>query len=279
MLNKSKQALSRLWHAITHASLRAAESDLPLQTLIIIVTVLSSLFTLIVISTAFPSGLSPINSMWPNWIIKGSVLDWLWASRWILLWGAGVTAIVSIFTLNDPEENHNWHNNLFKGLYVSMLAGITEEIRYRWLFWFNAVWVAKLTNFLFFGWVTSFAHTLGLERVPNLGIYEFAHNFFFGWLFNILTFGHFETILRNPEFWAVGAAMCSVNAAFRDGHKYLGPIGYLNSWVLGFMFFHITMTWGLVPAMIVHSVYDALIFTVRSFDQFWERYISHRHLH
>ena len=69
-------------------------------------------------------------------------------------------------------------------------------------------------------------------------------------------------MLFHPSSWAVGAAVISANAFFRDGHKYQGILGVLNSWFAGMFFFWMMFAHGLWAAMVVHFTYDVVVFTV-----------------
>ena len=66
--------------------------------------------------------------------------------------------------------------------------------------------------------------------------------------------------------WFVGAALLSANAMFRNGHKYQGPIGIVNSWYIGMFLFWIMFQFGLIVAIIVHILYDVIVFTVKHLD-------------
>jgi hypothetical protein len=69
---------------------------------------------------------------------------------------------------------------------------------------------------------------------------------------------------QNGNHWTyllyIGAILWS-NAKFRDGHKYQGPAGMLNSYVVGMYMFYITFTHGLLYAIVLHVMFDAVLFT------------------
>ncbi|HMO22056.1 MAG TPA: hypothetical protein PKC98_13950, partial [Candidatus Melainabacteria bacterium] len=65
--------------------------------------------------------------------------------------------------------------------------------------------------------------------------------------------------------------LISANSRFRDGHKYQGFLGWVNSWFLGMVFFYMTLTYGLVAAIAVHFLYDMIIFLVIYIDMVIER--------
>jgi hypothetical protein len=229
----------------------------------------------------WPPLFSPF-SLTSLWETKGGISDWVRAGLPVLMWGAGFTAIVAALTRNSAEENREAGGFLISGWYISLLAGVTEEIRYRWLFFMLSIASVKITNFILGGFV---GHILGPERVTWLqgiiwgpicdlltgGILKWFYLYLIGPVFNVITLGTLSQWLVNPEIWAVGLALLTINGRFRDGHAYLGWVGILNSWVLGFYFYWLTLTWGLPAAIAVHVLYDGLIFSIQSFDRLIER--------
>jgi hypothetical protein len=208
-----------------------------------------------------------VQAFWPEflpyklsdfWKAQGSIMDWLWAGLPIFIWGTGVTAVLSLLTRNSKKENDN-AELLFAGdVLISLWAGFMEEICFRWLIFLNAIVGMKVVNFLFFGWL-------------GFGIAEWFQIHVFGWLANLATLGYLQTVLTNPETWAVGAGLLSANALFRNGHKYLGPIGFVNSWFIGMYMFFLLFNYGLWACILVHFLYDLLIFAVRFVDRAVER--------
>lgn len=208
------------------------------------------------------------NLIWPGWLPFGffqlwnlhgtSVDQWLWAGCPVFLWAFVVTTLTSVFTRTDLHERRNAEKIFAEGAKVSFLAGVFEEIFYRWFFFLGAILLVKFLNFLFFGFL-------------GFGILENLHLYVLGPLANFFTLGYLKDYIANPSVWYVGAGVLSANAFFRDGHKYLGAIGYVNSWFLGMYFFYITFNYGLLAAIIVHFLYDLIIFTVQYLDSVYER--------
>jgi hypothetical protein len=60
--------------------------------------------------------------------------------------------------------------------------------------------------------------------------------------------------------WAVGMGALSANTHFREGHKYLGPLGYWNSWAAGWFLFYVMFEYGIPAAIAVHFLYDFIIY-------------------
>jgi len=197
-------------------------------------------------------------SFFQLWHTEGSVADWLTTSIPILVWGAGFTALVSILTRNKREENDNAEVNFGIGFLVSLWAGVMEEICFRWLIYMSCTLGAIVVNFLIFGWL-------------GFGVPEWLVLHIFGPVANFFTLGLLKAQLVNPAAWAIGCGVLGANAFFRDGHKYLGFIGFVNSWFIGMFMFYLLFTYGLLACILVHFLYDLAIFAVRYIDCVIER--------
>lgn len=235
---------------------------------------------MMVLSSLFPQLFAPLTPF-SVWETKGGIADWIRAGLPVLIWGGSFTLVVSLLTRNSKAENRESLRYFLSGWYISILAGVTEEIRFRWLFFMLSTASIKMTNWVFGGFWQNILHPAILSWLRShlwlpaydllfTGIIRWAHVYIGGPCFNLLTFGHLVEWLVNPNVWAVGSALLVVNAKFRDGHTYQGPIGVLNSWVLGFHFFWLTLTWGLPAAIVVHTLYDGLIFTIGALDRLSE---------
>ncbi len=200
-----------------------------------------------------------VKHFWPDLIPFGFWDLWkaphgVWAgvlAGWpILAWGGFHFLRTWIFV----DENHyalayaNAWDTFVNGLKISAWAGITEEIAFRWLIFLGAMPSLVLGNFLFFGCL-------------GFGFAEWFHLHVWGALANWTTFGILEPQIFDPRMWYVGAALLYSNAFFREGHAYQGIIGIINSWFLGMGFFYLTFNYGLGSAIIVHFLYDVLIFS------------------
>lgn len=196
--------------------------------------------------------------MFEFWALKGS----LWAvikSSWIAFaWGAGLTTLVSVFTRNSPQRNQNAEAHYFVDVMKSAVAGLFEEISFRWCFFYGSIVTLQIFNFLVFGFL-------------GFGIPEWVYQHVFGPLADFTTLHYLHEYLFNGYGWAVGAAIVAANGRFRNGHVYLGPLGFVNSWFMGMFFFYIMFHYGLIAAMIVHFLYDFFIFSVSYVDAVIER--------
>ncbi len=191
---------------------------------------------------------------------------------------AGLSTLSIVSTVKDEE-------NFALGIGTSVLAGTWEELGFRWIFictsmagivvmnwllgtffiWFLVVFFFGISLFLLlggdgfkklisiipFGFGMLFFHLAG-KTDPLLWLYDV----FFLPVTNFFTIGFFENILYGdyPKLFIFG--MIAANAKFRDGHKYQGPIGIVNSWFVGFILMYCMLTYGLFTAIILHIIYD-----------------------
>ncbi|MEK7638811.1 MAG: hypothetical protein AAB388_01485 [Patescibacteria group bacterium] len=171
----------------------------------------------------------------------------------LFAWGAGLTTIVSILTRNEARLNRDAEQFLSKGFALSLMAGVFEEIIFRWLLFFIAVpWVYVL-------------------NIVTFGIYSWLYTSVVGPIANLSTLGLLEHILFNGYGWAVGSAVIVSNGMFRNGHRYQGLLGFVNSWFIGMLLFLIMFQHGLLVAILIHFLYDMFIFLVRYVDAAIER--------
>lgn len=171
----------------------------------------------------------------------------------LFAWGIGITSFMVFTTRNGDDEVLNAERNLFVRFLLSIWAGVSEEILFRWLLFFSAIATVQLFNWLFFGWA-------------GFGIPEWIYTNIMGPVADFATLYFLHDILFNGFGWAVGAAVISANGRFRDGHAYQGFIGFVNSWFCGMFFFWIMFNHGLFASMIVHALYNLFIYLVIYID-------------
>lgn len=193
------------------------------------------------------------------WSTTGSVSDWMFASWPILAWAVGVTLLAAVITRNSRMENIHAETFLQRGLWVSLRAGVMEEIVFRWLLFMWGIVIAKVVDFIFGGFI--FDH----------GLVWLIYSYIMMPIADFTSFGLLHDVLGGGAPWYVAAGVIIANIKFRDGHKYLGLFGFINSWFIGLYFFYLTFTFGLVAAIVVHFTYDALIFGIRYVDAVIER--------
>lgn len=203
-----------------------------------------------------------VRNVWPElipygafefWRIKTGPLAWF-ADGWpILAWGLGINIFLGLLRDNRQALNtlrgngHNGCSMLIFGAINSLRAGVLEEIAFRWLIFLAAMATIRIPNFIFFGFL-------------GFGIPEWFHLNIWGPLANWTTFGLLKEHIFPPQGWAIGAALLGTNAFFRDGHRYQGLLGVVNSWFIGMFMFWIMFHHGLLAAITLHFTYDFLIF-------------------
>lgn len=188
------------------------------------------------------------------WGIRGTFWDWVDVSKYFLVWGLLLQTCFSIFhPANKLIESFNQlvQKDFFKFFtrvtWASLIIGIREELCFRWAIFLGGIVTISIVNFLFFGFL-------------GFGIAEWAHVTIMAPIADYTTFGELTGFLFHPGGWAVGASLLITNATFRDGHSYQGLIGWINSWIMGMLFFYLTFNHGLISAMIIHALYDFIIF-------------------
>jgi len=145
---------------------------------------------------------------------------------------------------------------LFNGTFVSVRAGVLEELCFRYFFFLALAPLIVISDFILGG----FAFEWGLLHI--------IHYYIFAPIADFMTFGMLTQQIYGSHHWALGAALLSSNATFRDGHKYQGVLGWINSWFLGMVFFWIMFNYGLWAAIVVHFLYDMELFIISAFAKF-----------
>jgi hypothetical protein len=150
-----------------------------------------------------------------------------------------------------------------------LLAGIGEELVFRWIFFYCGIIVWTVLNFCLFGFAGS--------GIPQWFFLHIAMP-----IADFATFGKLHSLLFAEYSWVVGAAILSANGRFRRGHAYQGVIGWVWSWYIGMFLFLVMFKYGLFAAMLVHVLYNLMIFTLlwlwhlhlrRHLRQFAETYL------
>lgn len=185
--------------------------------------------------------------------VSGEGLGHVW---FIFVWALAVTLL--LFLLKG--RSYSYDSRLIrsiKGAWASLNAGIFEELVFRWMLFFIAMITLPFFNFITFGLVKWFYVEL-LIPVANWS-----------------TFGALEPHLMSGS-WVLGAAIISVNADFRDGHKYLGLLGWVNSWFIGMVMFYLVLNYNLQTAIVAHVLYDLIIFSIAAVAVEGSRGLAHR---
>lgn len=182
-------------------------------------------------------------SFWGAWTVHGGFWQGIGAYWPLFLYGFLLNAAIVTWKRDLLRQLDASPTEVFvKGCGLSLWAGFTEEIIFRWLGFLSSIAFMKFFNFILFGLVA------------------WLFSAVFGPLADWATLGHLHSVLSHESGWWVGAAMLSANSSFRNGHKYQGFLGFTNSWFLGMVFFHCMFHYGLPVAIAVHALYDIAVF-------------------
>ncbi len=177
------------------------------------------------------------------WTTKGSLWDAV-TSMWPLyVWGIVLNLIH--FAYNGRPQGAP-AEILIGGTIVSLLAGVTEEIAFRWLIFFSSIVLIPVTDWILLGFM-------------GIHIVQWVYGWIC-WAANIATLGYLSAYLFHPWGWAVGAAMISSNGRFRNAHAYQGIVGIIDAWFFGMCMFWVLFNHGIIAAIITHFLFDFFIF-------------------
>ena len=235
----------------------------------------------------------------PFWHSRGDVGLWVTDVWPVFVWAITATLGLCLFKPAAILDKFSSSDILGYGTLASLFAGVFEELAFRWLIYLSAIAYLVFFNWLWgtvflfvFAGLLGILLTLAAAKIWDkddlpavlvgivcaLGVICLV---IFGrqpdlvkWFYNALlipladwTSFHklhdlFYATGATPgvDTWAIGAGIVSANTFFRDGHKYLGFIGVVNSWYLGLILFWVMLTYGVWPAIVVHFLYDFLIF-------------------
>ena len=198
---------------------------------------------------AFPGDLPlPRNLFW-----TGRPITEILAAIWPLFaWSLGMSLLISLVIKRSRADAliaslvHKYNMG------IAVQAGVLEELVFRYFAFIAMLGIVPFLNWCAFGWngggLLLWFYTVVMVPIAN-------------WA----TLGLMSSLLATTP-WFVGAALLSANAMFRNGHKYQGIIGIVNSWYIGMFLFWIMFQFGLIVAIIVHILYDVIVFTVEHLD-------------
>ncbi len=171
---------------------------------------------------------------------------------------------------------------------TSTLAGFWEELGFRWIYICYAMLSIVVMNWIFgtfLAWVLAAFCLIGSlvlwndkERVFAgialcgailAGLFAFYVNPVyliyqgFVWVIHYSTFTLMDPVFQSNLTPLFLFGSVAANATFRDGHKYQGLFGFVNSWFCGMVLLYATITYGLWTAVVVHALYDIAIGVIR----------------
>lgn len=174
----------------------------------------------------------------------GLVLSALSSVWFIFAWAIIVTLIVA--AISRPWSDMSRINLIARGWWVSLNAGVFEEVIYRILILLIAMVVLTFLNWATFGLV---AWLYGVVLAP---------------LANFFTFHALAPQLLH-QGWLLGASIVFAAGRFRKAHTHLGLLGLVNAWFMGMVLFWLLFNYGLLAAIAAHVIYDVVVFTTHAF--------------
>lgn len=192
------------------------------------------------------------------WIVRCNLGQALAVIGISLLRAIIVNGTISLCTKNKPEDNEQAEKIIVPGILISIYAGVSEEIDFRWLYFTLSILASKLANVCTFGlicWLQVHA---------------------WGPLLDWLTLGFLREYLVGLSVWPISAAIMAANGKFQDAHQYQGPSGMISSWYGGMFYFYIMLHYGLPIAILAHLSYDLMTFLIIYLDRCYGRHQQHR---
>lgn len=217
---------------------------------------------------------------------------WVWSVKWediTKFWPlfAWVTTATVLLNLAKPDESTEFDGAVLRTeTFGYMLTGLWEELMFRWVLipysmlgiiamnWFFGIGLGYVLGAIMllaaFGlivgkreWFAGFSALVAAGLCFWYGTLVDPMFFFFGKVLipiaNWTTFGMMESILTDRSTPLFLFGIFAANTAFRNGHKYLGPIGFVNSWYVGMVMVYATLTYGILTAIVLHAIYDIII--------------------
>jgi hypothetical protein len=194
----------------------------------------------IVVDCVYPDFFDP----WKYWLLTDDIGGALLRSWPLYVYAASMSTLV-FFSSRKNSLGIVDDTVIFAGdIYKSVMAGILEEVGFRCFFIFTSMVAISVINWLTWGLVLwLYANIL----IPVM---------------HLLSFGILDPVLyATPLLFTAG--MLSANFDFKDGHKYQGLFGMVNSLVIGFYLLYVMLTQGLLIAIGVHMIYDIIINVIK----------------
>lgn len=217
---------------------------------------------------------------------------WVWTLKWehiTKFWPlfAWVTFATILLNFANPERSTEFDGAVLRiETFGYMLTGLWEELMYRWVLipysmlgiiamnWFFGIGLGYVLGAIMIvvafeqivgkrEWFAGFSALVGAGFCFWYGTLVDPMYFFFGKVLipiaNWTTFGMMESILTDRSTPLFLFGIFATNTAFRNGHKNLGLIGFVNSWYVGMVMVYATMTYGILTAIVLHALYDIII--------------------
>jgi len=185
------------------------------------------------------------------WFIHGNFSDWMKTGYYLFVW-AVVINLISLCKRTEFTFEYGPKEIIKAGFIKSLLAGITEEILFRWIIFLGCMVSVYVVNWVLGGFYGS-----------EYGIIQWFNNLIKAPIADYFTLGLLHEQIMNNK-WYVGAALIISNGLFRDGHKYQGWLGFVNSWFGGMFLFFVMFKHGLLAAITLHFIYNAVCYGIHA---------------
>lgn len=196
----------------------------------------------------------------------GQILD---AGKYWIIGYFSINTVIFFLKRKDPKFNNNHTSSLKKVFGLSIFAGVSEELFFRWIAFLSLSFWVQIANFILGGILGG----RGLIDIIDSAIFiPIADGFTGGILHDYL-----YLIPQNFSWVVVGSAIILAANRFRDGHKYLGPLGWVLAWFFGMFAFYLTLNYGLVTAIVIHILVDIAAFGAGYIDSLiWPKLYAHK---
>lgn len=151
-------------------------------------------------------------------------------------------------SINPPEVHKNANQLPLSGFLTSLMAGIMEELTFRWTLFFGCMGLFYVID------------SLLLDNILRNYITERGV-----WI-NVLATLRSTPYAYDHKTWTIGLAVLASNWKFQEGHIYQGKTGWIMSGIGGLFFFAIMFRYGLFASMLVHFTFDMLVFIMLIID-------------
>lgn len=185
------------------------------------------------------------------WIVNDNLVEGLASVWFIFAWAIAATLVICVIYTVKGEMRYQ--KDMVGGIFllggwISLNAGVFEELEYRWLRFSVLMITLPFINWLLFGFIPG-----------QMGLLHWLYEYWLLPIADLMTLGALHDFLFYPASWVVGAAIVSANGKFREAHQG-GTFNMINAWFIGMVMFCLMFTYGLLAAIIAHALYDMLIF-------------------
>ena len=186
------------------------------------------------------------------WPLSGTFWEALLSCWPLFLVGFMLNLWKMVTTVNTPEVQASAPSVPWTGFVTSVTAGVLEEIVFRWILLYGFMGVIWTVANVFY---------------PDL---EFLVRDNLSWFTPYLVSRN-TAILELMGAWTLPLAFLFSNFKFQQGHLYQGLTGFIFSWFGGFYFARVFFDYSLFYAIIIHFLFDFMIFMMLYVDLVWEQ--------